>query len=165
MPECGGWPRNPSLEYKRFRIYCSTMETQKKQKKTAINVFWLFFILTAIAGSGMAAEPADGSGSSILGIRSYMQNADKYSGTVELEGVVSQILSDQNLVVLIDMEEYKECQVVTCALLRLPVLWEGELPATYDIVRVRGEAAVRDGGRRQFIAKELKKVGQVDAKK
>jgi hypothetical protein len=47
--------------------------------------------------------------------------------------------------------------------LRLPVFWEGELPAVYDVVRVKGELGKRDG-ERLFIAKELKKVGKVNAK-
>ena len=92
-----------------------------------------------------------------------MQDADKYPGTAEVEGVVSQTISTQHMITLIDMEEYKECKVVTCALLRLPVFWKGELPAVYDVVRVKGEVGKRDG-KRLFIAKELKKVGQVNAK-
>lgn len=109
-----------------------------------------------------ASESA--SGSSILGIENYMQNTDKYSGTVEVEGVVSQVISAQHVVVLIDMKEYKECKSITCSRLRLPVFWGGELPAEYDVVRVKGEVGKCDD-KRLFIAKELKKVGQVNGKK
>jgi hypothetical protein len=114
--------------------------------------------------SNVSSDSTSSSVSPILGIRYFMQNSDKYLGTIiEVEGVVSQIIPAQNMVVLIDMEEYKECKVATCALLRLPVFWEGVLPAVYDIVRVKGEVSKRDG-KRLFIAKELKKIGQVNAK-
>ena len=106
-----------------------------KLHKTTMALWGLFFIYAVLfAVCSNASESA--SGSSILGVRNYMQNADKHYGTVEVEGVVSQAISAQHVVALIDREEYKECKVVTCALLRLPVFWEGELPAVYDIVRV-----------------------------
>ncbi len=104
------------------------------------------------------------SGSSILGVRKYMQNAEKYPGTIEVEGVVSLKRPSKNLVAVIDIEEYKECKVVTCAKLRLPVFWEGEMPEVYDVVRVKGVMDKRNGDR-VFITKELKTVGRVDAKK
>lgn len=133
-----------------------------KLHKTTMALWGLFFIYAVLfAVCSNASESA--SGSSILGVRNYMQNADKHYGTVEVEGVVSQAISAQHVVALIDREEYKECKVVTCALLRLPVFWEGELPAVYDIVRVKGEVGKRDG-KGLFIAKELKKVGHVNAK-
>jgi hypothetical protein len=133
-----------------------------KLQQTTMSLLGSLFICTVLfAGFINAAESA--AGSSILGIRNYMQNADKYSGTVEVEGVVSQSISIKHLVVLIDMDEYKECKVVTCSLLRLPVFWKGELPAVYDVVRVKGELGKRDG-KRLFIVKELKKVGKVNAK-
>lgn len=120
----------------------------------------IYTLLFAICSNASDTSP----GSSVLGVRNYMQNAYKHPGTIEVEGVVSQIIPSQYLIALIDMEEYKECKVVTCALLRLPVFWEGELPAVYDVVRIKGEMGEREG-RRLFIAKELKKVGQVDAEK
>jgi len=133
-----------------------------KLHKTAIALLGLLLIYSLLF-AGWSNESETTSGSSILGVRTCMQNADKHLGTIEVEGVVSQIIPSKNLFALIDMEEYKECKVVTCALLRLPVLWEGELPAVYDVIRVKGEIGKRDGVR-LFIAKELKKVGQVDAK-
>jgi hypothetical protein len=133
-----------------------------KLHKTAMILLGSLLIY-AVLFAGCSNESESASSSSVLGVRNYMQNADKHPGTIEVEGVVSQIIPSKNLVALIDMEEYKECKVVTCALLLLPVFWEGELPAVYDVIRVKGELGKRDGGR-LFITKELKKVGQVDAK-
>lgn len=118
--------------------------------------------LVIYASCSYAAEPA--SDAAALGIQNYMQNPEKYPGTIEVEGVVSQAILAKHLFVLIDMEEYKNCKSVTCSLLRLPIAWEGALPAVYDIVRVKGAVGKRDG-KSLFIAKEFKKVGQANGKK
>ena len=134
-------------------------------KKTAITLYGLLIIVAAIfAGCSNESGSATIPSTSILGIRYYMQNVEKYSGIIKVEGVVSLIRPSKKLIALIDMEEYKECKVVTCANLKLPVFWEGDLPAVYDVLQVKGEMANRDGGR-VFIAKELKKIGQVDENK
>lgn len=127
----------------------------------AMTILGTLLVCTAFfIGCSNASESS--SGASVLGVDNYMKNSKKYPGSVEVEGVVSQIISDQHLVVIIDTEEYEKCKSVTCSLLRLPVFWEGEVPKVYDIVRVKGEIGKRDD-KRLFVAKELKRVGQVNA--
>lgn len=129
----------------------------------AMTILGTLLVCTAFSmDCSNASESA--SGASVLGVDNYMKNSEKYPGSVGVEGVVSQIISDQHMVIIIDTEEYEKCKSVTCSLLRLPVFWEGKLPKVYDIVRVKGEVGKR-GEKRLFVAKELKRVGQVNAKK
>lgn len=128
----------------------------------AMTVFGTLLVCTALSvGCSNASEPT--SGASVLGVDNYMKNSEKYPGSVGVEGIVSQTIPDQHMVVIIDTEEYEKCKSVTCSLLRLPVFWEGKLPKVYDVVRIIGEVGKRDD-KRLFVAKELKRVGQVNAK-
>jgi hypothetical protein len=133
-----------------------------KLNKIAIALLGPMAMLAALcAFSGHVPETAHGS--SVLGVRTYMKNVSGHPCTVEIEGVVSRVMSGRNMVALIDTQEYEECRVVSCAQLQLPVFWEGELPAVYDVVRVKGAVGERDD-KRLFVAEELTKVGRVDAK-
>ena len=89
-----------------------------------------------------------------IGIREFMERSSPGNGASTVEGVVSQISPDGELLALIDVAEFRECKVVTCAKLTLPVRWRGETPAVASIVRVTGTVR-NDGVRRLFSASSL----------
>ena len=92
-----------------------------------------------------------------VGVRQFMRHVERYSGPVTVEGVVSRVFPERQMIALIDVQELKECKVVTCARLTLPVHWNGSMPKVKSIVRVNGE--VREEGKHLvFFAKALKKV-------
>jgi len=74
-----------------------------------------------------------------IGVEQFMRGVDKYPGVVQVEGVVSNVASEDQLFTLIDVREFKACGVTDCAPLSLPVRWNGALPAVKDLVRVRGQ--------------------------
>ena len=85
--------------------------------------------------------------SEILGVRHYMNNFSKYSSqTVQIEGIVSKIYKKRNIIGLIDIQELKECKVVTCAQLTLPIRWNGEMPQIRNRISIIGKAKKEQNG-------------------
>jgi hypothetical protein len=76
--------------------------------------------------------------SPVLGVQEFMKNVDRYRGQVRLEGVVSAVSPADQALSLIDIQEFKDCGVTTCAPLTLPVKWQGPWPAIRDIVQLEG---------------------------
>ncbi len=110
-------------------------------------------VLAFVVSLGLAAAPgANAAGP--LGVDELMRTVDRVSGPVAVEGVVSQVFPDRKLVALIDAEEFRKCQVVTCASLTLPVEWGGALPAVASTVRAQGEVR-KQGVRLLFVASSL----------
>lgn len=58
-----------------------------------------------------------------FGVDQLMNNVDKYGGPISVEGVVSAVSPGDQMLSLIDTQEFKRCAVVTCAKLTLPVRW------------------------------------------
>lgn len=104
--------------------------------------------------------PAAGSQtqSSVLGINEFMKNVDLYRGKVRLEGVVSAVSSADQSLSVIDVQEFKDCGVTTCAPLTLPVKWPGPLPVVEDVVQLEGEVR-ESNGKLFFQAQRLQKKG------
>jgi hypothetical protein len=86
-----------------------------------------------------------------------MQHADRYPGPVRVDGVVSDVFPDRKMLALIDVKEFKDCKVVTCAQLTLPVRWGGPMPVVASTVRVNG-AVKKQGVRRVFVADAMETV-------
>ena len=102
-------------------------------------------------------EEIDDNSSPIVGVREFMKNVTKYQGRVSVEGVVSNISPKQKMLALRDTQEFRECKVVTCAQLTLPVRWKGEMPKVATVVRVHGEVRSEDG-QRFFFARDIKTI-------
>jgi hypothetical protein len=112
--------------------------------------FLLVFSPTLQAGEVAAAPPK------VLGVDEFMNNVDRYGGKVNLEGVVSAVVPEQQAISLIDAKEFQACGVTTCAQLTLPVQWRGPMPAVRDLVRVKGQAQ-EIKGKLMFVAEKLEK--------
>jgi hypothetical protein len=108
----------------------------------------------ALPGTGFA-----GAGEPIpaVGVRELMQHANRYPGPVLVDGVVSDVFPDRKMLALIDVKEFKDCKVVTCAQLTLPVRWGGPMPVVASTVRVNG-AVKKQGVRRVFVADAMETV-------
>jgi hypothetical protein len=113
-------------------------------------------MFSSIALLPLWAEEA-GTTATAIGVRQFMRQVEKYPGPVTVEGVVSQVSPKHKMLALIDVQELKECKVVTCARLTLPVRWNGSMPKVKSIVQVDGE--IREEGKHLvFFAKVLRKV-------
>jgi hypothetical protein len=115
-------------------------------------------LMAAIFLTSLSPEVfADKSNSNVLGVRQLMTNPDQYAAKIQVEGIATQIYPDRHLVTLIDLQEFKDCNSVTCAKLTLPVRWEGEMPNSKDYLRIDGSIQKEDG-KMIFIAESLMKV-------
>lgn len=78
---------------------------------------------------------------------------------LEVVGVVAKRNSSTGTFSLIDREEFRKCQSVSCANFLLPVRWSGKLPSFTSIVKVKG--AVRDTKEGKFLfADSVEAVGK-----
>ena len=89
-----------------------------------------------------------------VGVRNLMQSPETYHGNIQVSGVVSQVVAESRLFGLIDLEEFKTCQKVTCASLILPVHWDGSMPEIGQHLNVFGEIR-KDGDHFLFSASHL----------
>ena len=115
-----------------------------------------FFLVFSLSQDLQAGEVA-ASPKKVLGVDDFMKNVDRYRGKVSLEGVVSAVTPEQQVISLIDAKEFQACEVTTCAQLTLPVQWRGPMPAGRDLVRVEGQAQ-EVKGKLMFVADKLEKV-------
>ena len=97
-----------------------------------------------------------------LSVTALMRNADRHRGPVWVQGVVSAASEKDQLLALIDVSEFEDCATTTCAVLYLPVHWEGEMPGVEARVRLRGKVEKRDG-RMVFAAAELRRLDAEEA--
>jgi hypothetical protein len=121
---------------------------------TAALVMIILLILVKISAAGSQMD------SPVLGVQEYMKNVDRYKGQVRVEGVVSAVSPADQTLSLIDIQEFKECGITTCAPLTLPVKWQGPLPSVKDVVQLEGEVR-KSGGKLYFEAKSLQKKGSL----
>ncbi len=129
--------------------------------KRIIFVYLLMTIMTSTGlvwniGSGGAAVAiaAESETGATVGVDQLMKQIDKYRGSVSIEGVVSAVSPKDQMLSLIDTQEFKRCRVTTCATLTLPVRWAGAMPSIKDQVRVEGEIK-ENRGKLVFEAKTL----------
>lgn len=94
----------------------------------------------------------------VLGVQEFMKNVDRHRGKVRLDGVVSAVSPADQALSLIDIQEFKDCGVTSCAPLTLPVKWNGPLPSVRDVVQLEGEVR-KSGGKLFFEASRLQKKG------
>ena len=89
-----------------------------------------------------------------VGVRTLMNAPEKYTEEVRVSGVVSQVVEDAKILGLIDLEEFKDCNKVTCAKLVLPVRWDGTMPEVGQQLTSTGKIQ-KEGERYLFIANDL----------
>lgn len=79
-----------------------------------------------------------------------VKSAKSLPSTLEVVGVVAKRNVSTGTFSLIDREEFRKCQSVSCANFLLPVRWSGKLPSIASVIKVRG--AIRDtkGGKFLF---------------
>ena len=122
-----------------------------------ITAMTMTLLLVFSLSQGLQAGEVAASPQKVLGVDDFMKNVDRYRGKVSLEGVVSAITPEQQVISLIDAKEFQACEVTTCAQLTLPVQWRGPMPAVRDLVRVEGQAQ-EVKGKLMFVADKLEKV-------
>ena len=89
-----------------------------------------------------------------LGVDEFMRSSDLPARPVTIEGVVSAVTEDSQMVALIDKQEAEKCGVLTCAILTLPVRWRGTMPQAGQVVLVRGQVENQTDGK-VFVAESL----------
>jgi len=124
-----------------------------------ITAMTIAFLLVFSLSQDLQAGEVAASPKKVLGVDDFMKNVDRYRGKVSLEGVVSAITPEQQVISLIDAKEFQACEVTTCAQLTLPVQWRGPLPDVRDLVRIEGQAQ-EVKGKLIFVADKLEKVAR-----
>jgi hypothetical protein len=97
----------------------------------------IFFVVLAVvisatfwlAGRAVAAVPLE---------IDAVKSAKSLPGTLEAVGVVAKRNTSVGTFSLIDREEFRKCQSVSCANFLLPVRWSGKLPSITSVVKVKG---------------------------
>jgi len=79
-----------------------------------------------------------------VGVRALMESPEAYAGPIQIAGVVSQVVPGSKMFGLIDLEEFKTCQKVTCASLVLPIEWDGAMPEVGQQLTAVGEIQKED---------------------
>lgn len=88
-----------------------------------------------------------------------VKSAKALPGTLEVVGVVAKRNTSTGMFSLIDREEFRKCQSVSCANFLLPVRWSGKLPSIASVIKVKG--AVRDTKEGKFLfAETVETVGK-----
>ena len=108
-------------------------------------------ILFVFVAPSLSSEPEQ---VTEVGVRALMKSPEKYSQQIRVSGVVSQVVEDAKILGLIDLEEYKACNKVTCASLVLPIRWEGLMPEIGQQLMLTGKIQ-KEGERYLFIASDL----------
>lgn len=125
-------------------------DTTMRSLAYGILMVLLVMAYPALSVGGEAQAP-------LVGVRALMQSPEKFTQTIRVSGVVSQVVADSHILGLIDVEEFRTCQKVTCASLVLPVRWEGTLPEVGSELVATGKIQ-KDGERYLFVASDLKAV-------
>jgi len=111
----------------------------------------ILLALCLFAAPGFSSEPEP---TAKVGVRTLMKSPEKYSQQVRVTGVVSQVVEDAKILGIIDLEEFKDCNKVTCASLMLPIRWEGTMPEVGQQLMSTGKIQ-KEGKRYLFIASDL----------
>jgi hypothetical protein len=81
-----------------------------------------------------------------------VKSARALPDVIEVVGVVAKRNASTGTFSLIDREEFRKCQSVSCANFLLPVRWSGKLPSIASVIKVRG--AIRDTKEGKFLFAE-----------
>lgn len=109
-----------------------------------------------------AASVSDRQTASVIGVDAFMRAGSEEEQPMVIEGVVSAVSSDENMMALIDRLEYEQCSSLSCAKLTLPVRWVGPMPRLGQTVHATGRVADEDSGK-VFVAQTLNAV-EVEAR-
>jgi len=81
-----------------------------------------------------------------------IKSARALPDVIEVVGVVAKRNASTGTFSLIDREEFRKCQSVSCANFLLPVRWSGKLPSIASAIMVKG--VIRDTGEGKFLFAE-----------
>ncbi len=81
-----------------------------------------------------------------------VKSAKSLPSTLEVVGVVAKRNASAGTFSLIDREEFRKCQSVSCANFLLPVRWSGKLPSIASVIKVIG--TIRDTKEGKFFFAE-----------
>ena len=96
--------------------------------------------------------------SPMLEVDQLIKEVDRHKGLIRVEGIVTAVVPDRQMVALVDIEQYKKCGVLMCpTYLVLPVMWSGTMPSLKDAVIVEGQVK-ESGGKLILEAKSLEKL-------
>ena len=109
---------------------------------------------TGLSQNEARNRPIENSGE-FINVDDLMNNPEVYTGLVQVEGIVSIVNPEKQMFGLIDLREFIECGVTTCASLTLPVQWSGAMPTSGETVHVSGEVK-NSNGQFVFHAQDLK---------
>ena len=88
-----------------------------------------------------------------------VKSSKSLPNTLEVVGVVAKRNTSTGTFSLIDREEFRKCQSVSCANFLLPVRWGGKLPSVASVIKVKG--TVRDTKEGKFLfAETVETVGK-----
>ena len=94
----------------------------------------------------------------MLEVDQLIKEVDRHKGLIRVEGIVTAVVPDRQMVALVDIEQYKKCGVLMCpTYLVLPVMWSGTMPSLKDAVIVEGQVK-ESGGKLILEAKSLEKL-------
>jgi hypothetical protein len=111
-------------------------------------------ILLAGFTMAMSGRPKGVVSNKPLNVDWVASDPSAYKGTFKIKGVVSSVSSAKSTFVLIDLREYSECRIVTCASKFVRVGYRGKLPRVTDKLVVTGEMVLHGKGY-LFEAKEV----------
>jgi hypothetical protein len=111
-------------------------------------------LVALLTSSFIAATSFSAETEHVVGVRTLMKSPEKYSKKVKVSGVVSQVVEEAKILGLIDLEEFKDCNKVTCAKLVLPIRWDGNMPEVGQQLTSTGKIQ-KEGERYLFIANDL----------
>lgn len=129
----------------RARSVTIKMEDFMKNRFLMVMVNMLFMLAMSCGSNIWQDNAMAADGNMSLGVDQLMKHVDQYKDTFTVEGVVSAVSPNQNMLNLIDTNEFRECGVTTCAALVLPVHYEGVMPSIKDIVRIKGYVKEQNG--------------------
>lgn len=136
-------------------------------KKTILAISLTLFIIGSIIGAKTLLEKLNTSSSTIttnqennsivVSVEGFAKNPYSYSDKeIRLEGVVSFVYPESQMIVLIGNKEYASCGVVTCAINQIPVSYAGLMPKVKDFIVATGKVSQTNDGKLLFKATEIK---------
>ena len=124
---------------KAFLIWCTSL---------TLTVIPLLPLTAAVAGSSPGV---------VLGVDQLMKEVDSHKGPIRVQGVVTAVVPDKQMIAVVDIEQFKKCGILNCpTYLVLPVLWSGAMPSLKDAVTIEGQIE-ESAGKLVFEAKKIEK--------
>lgn len=108
----------------------------------------LFLLMAYLGGCSSQEDNANDHAietTTVLSVDDAVRNLKPDTTVRSVIGVVQTVTPNDNLLTLIDVEEYKLCGLSDCCLY-MPVVWQGEMPNIEDIVTVEGRIDSTESG-------------------